>query len=126
MAHISEPMRRFARGMRREPTRTEGRIWSWLRGRRFSHWKFRRQHPIGRYIVDFYSAELKLAIELDGRHHAADWMIDYQSARTEALRMLGIEVIRIANEFLIRDSESVSDFIKATIDRRCTELSIRS
>src|SRR5881227_251445 len=123
MAHIAEPIRRFARGMRRQPTRAEGRMWRWLRGRRFSRWKFRRQHPIGRYIVDFYSAELKLAIELDGRHHAAEWMIDYQSARTETLRTLGIEVIRIPNELLIRDPESVGEFIKATIDRRCAELS---
>ncbi len=126
MAHITEALRRFARGMRREPTRAEGRMWSWLRGRRFSQWKFRRQHPIAKYIVDFYSAELKLGIEMDGRHHAAEWMIDYQSARTCYLRDQGIEVIRIPNELLIRDPESVSQFIKATIDRRCTELSIRS
>jgi very-short-patch-repair endonuclease len=122
MAHTTEPIRRFARGMRHEPTRSEGRIWAWLRARRFSRWKFRRQHPIGRYIVDFYSAELKLAIELDGAHHAAEWMIDHESARTAALRQEGIEVVRIANEQLIRDPQSVNEFITVAIDRRATEI----
>ena len=112
--------------MRREPTRAEGRMWNWLRARRFSEWKFRRQHPIGRYILDFYCAELKLAIELDGRHHAAEWMIDQQSARTDDLRRRGIDLIRIPNELLIRDPESVGEFIKATIERRALELSTKS
>jgi len=119
-------MRRFARGMRREPTRAEGRIWSWLRGRRFSDWKFRRQHPIGRFILDFYSAELKLAIELDGSHHSTEWMIDHESQRMRELRGRGIEVIRIQNELLIRDPESVSEYIKNVIERRVATLAIRS
>jgi len=108
--------------MRREPTRAESRIWGWLRARRFSEWKFRRQHPIGRYIVDFYSAELKLAIELDGSQHAAEWMIDHESERTRELCSRGIEVLRIPNEMLIRDSESVGESIKAAIERRVAVL----
>ena len=123
MAHTSERIRRFARGMRHEPTRSEARIWNWLRARRFSEWKFRRQHPIGRYILDFYSAELKLAIELDGSHHSAEWMIDHESERTRELRSRGIEVVRIPNELLIRDPESVTEFIKAAIDRSASALS---
>ena len=126
MGHTTEPIRRFARGMRREPTRAEGRMWNWLRGRRFSEWKFRRQHPIGRYILDFYCAELKLAIELDGRHHAAEWMIDQQSKRTRELGLQGIELIRIPNDLMIRDPESVGEFIKTTIERRALELSAKS
>ena len=112
--------------MRREPTRAEGRVWTWLRARRFSEWKFRRQHPIGRYILDFYSAGLRLAIELDGSHHSAEWMVDHESERTRDLRSRGIEIIRIPNELLIRDPESVNEFIKAEIERRVEELSIRS
>jgi len=49
--------------MRKAPTRSEDRVWSWLRDRRFGGYKFRRQHPVGDYIVDFYCSELKLAIE---------------------------------------------------------------
>ena len=53
-----------ARRMRRAPTRSEDRLWSWLRDRRFSGQKFRRQVPIGRYILDFYCPRLKLVIEI--------------------------------------------------------------
>ncbi len=123
MAPVAEPIRRFARGMRHEPTRAEGRIWTWLRARRFSRWKFRRQNPIGRYILDFYSAELRLALELDGTHHAAEWMLDHESARTAALRNEGIEIIRIANEHLIRDPQSLNEFIQTAIERRASEIS---
>jgi ATP-dependent helicase HrpA/adenine-specific DNA-methyltransferase len=126
MAHTSERLRRFARNMRRAPTRAEGRVWAWLRARRFSHWKFRRQHPIGRFIVDFYSAELKLAIELDGSHHTAEWMIDHESGRARTLRSRDIEVLRIPNEILIRDPESVSEFLKAAMERRAAELACRA
>src|SRR5216683_5986126 len=58
-----------ARGMRRTPTRSEGRVWVWLRDRRFEGYKFRRQHSIGGYVLDFYCAALRLAIEVDGEHH---------------------------------------------------------
>jgi len=119
-------MRRLARGMRHEATRAEGRMWGCLRARRFGEWKFRRQYPIGQYIVDFYCARLKLVIEVDGRHHASAWMIDHEATRTGKLRGRGIEVIHIANELLIRDPESVSEFVKAVIERRASELSITS
>ncbi|HEV8659207.1 MAG TPA: DUF559 domain-containing protein, partial [Thermoanaerobaculia bacterium] len=55
--------------MRKAPNRGEARLWSWLRNRRFGDYKFRRQHPIGNYVVDFYCRELKLVIELDGAKH---------------------------------------------------------
>ncbi|MGZ7042759.1 MAG: endonuclease domain-containing protein [Thermoanaerobaculia bacterium] len=55
-----------ARDMRQFPTRAEQRIWNWLRSRRFAGLKWRRQHPLGKYILDFYCPELKLALELDG------------------------------------------------------------
>ena len=56
MANRSRRLKRYAREMRRNPTRAEDRVWAWLRSRRFDGVKFRRQVPIGRYIVDFYSA----------------------------------------------------------------------
>ena len=101
--------------MRHEPTRAEDRVWAWLRNRRFGGHKFRRQTPIGRYIVDFYCAELKLAIELDGAHHETAWMSDYDGERSRALHERGIRVLRIANELLIRDSFLVGEQIEAAI-----------
>jgi very-short-patch-repair endonuclease len=104
--------------MRRSPTRAEARIWSWLRGRRFDGCKFKRQVPIGRYIVDFYCAELQLAIELDGAHHRYPVMADYDDERTETLRIQGIQLIRVPNELLIRDSKMVEEMVRSAIARR--------
>jgi very-short-patch-repair endonuclease len=102
--------------MRHEPTRAESRLWSWLRGRRFGGSKFKRQAPIGCYIVDFFCAELKLAIEVDGRHHDAHWMQEYDGARTAELERRGIRLLRIPNELLMRDSWLVGEQIAAAIE----------
>jgi very-short-patch-repair endonuclease len=104
--------------MRRSPTRAEQRLWCWLRNRPFDGHKFRRQHPVGPYIVDFYCPALKVAIELDGRHHEASWRADFESERARALQSHGIEIIRIPNELLIRDSRMVEEMILAAIQRR--------
>jgi very-short-patch-repair endonuclease len=92
-------------------------MWSWLRNRRFIGYKFRRQVPIGRYIVDFYCAELKMVIELDGTHHRSSGMDEYDDRRTYYLRQRGLCMLRIPNELLICDSEIVVEMITATIDR---------
>jgi very-short-patch-repair endonuclease len=70
--------------MRHEPTQPERKLWRWLRNRRFGDYKFRRQHPIGRYVLDFYCHELKLAIELDGLPH--EFRSDCDERRTAELR----------------------------------------
>ncbi|HEV8660460.1 MAG TPA: endonuclease domain-containing protein, partial [Thermoanaerobaculia bacterium] len=93
------------------------RLWSWLRNRRFGDYKFRRQHPIGNYVVDFYCRELKLVIELDGaKHYSADGN-EYDTARTLVLQTYGICVIRISNELLIRDALTAAQCIEAAIER---------
>jgi very-short-patch-repair endonuclease len=111
-------LRGNARSMRHSPTRSEGRLWTWLRNREFHGVKFRRQVPIGRYIVDFYCAELKLAIEIDGRQHDAVWMSEHESERTVAIERDGIEIVRIENELLIRDPRIVEDILELAIARR--------
>jgi very-short-patch-repair endonuclease len=87
--------------MRRFHTPAEGVVWFCLRSRKFGGYKFRRQEPIAGYIADFYCAELKLIIEMDGNHHESPDMSDYDSARTEALRRSGIRVVRIPNRDLL-------------------------
>ncbi|MFA6564751.1 MAG: endonuclease domain-containing protein [Verrucomicrobiia bacterium] len=59
----------ITRLLRRRPTPAEKLLWRWLRGRRFSGFKFRRQHPIGDYVLDFYCCDARLDIELDGGGH---------------------------------------------------------
>lgn len=103
--------------MRRSPTRAEHKVWWWLRDRQLGY-KFRRQVPIGRYILDFYCAELQLAIELDGPHHGTADMSDYDSARTLFLRDRGIEVVRIPNTLTDGTGEYGIFCIKDAIARR--------
>ena len=104
--------------MRHDETRAEGRLWQWLRSRRFLGCKFRRQHPIDRYILDFYCPELRLAIEIDGRHHNMFDVTSYDAERSEALRAVGIEVLRISNDALKRDSRLVEEAIEYAIRKR--------
>ena len=102
--------------MRREPTRSEARVWSWFRDRRFGGYKFRRQFPIDRYVLDFYCAELKLAVEIDGRQHQSI-LSEYDDTRTLRLRELGIDIVRLSNELVTFDTEMAALTIKLAIDR---------
>jgi very-short-patch-repair endonuclease len=111
-------LRGNARSMRHSPTRSEGRLWTWLRNREFHGVKFRRQVPIGRDIVDVYCPELKLAIEIDGRQHDAAWMWEHDSERTVVIERHGIEIVRIENELLIRDPRTVEDILELAISRQ--------
>src|SRR5687767_8055899 len=114
----SSHMRSRAKELRKAPTLSERRIWNWLRNRTFGGLKFRRQFPIGRYVIDFYCPALQLAIELDGHQHETPWMAEYDSERTRFLQKHGIEVLRIANELLARDSFTVEQILEDAIARR--------
>ena len=119
----SSHMRSRARQLRKSATVSEQRIWNWLRNRTFSGFKFRRQVPIGRYVVDFYCPALRLAIELDGKHHETAWMSEYDEERSMYLSSRGIDVVRIANELLARDSLLAEQVIEAALVRRIEEIS---
>lgn len=114
-------MRDRARTLRRSKTLSERRLWNWLRNRTFAGAKFRRQVPVGPYVLDFFCPTLKLAIEADGRQHASDWMVEYDGQRTAYLRSHGIEIVRIVNELLARDSLMVEEIIAAVIARKMAE-----
>ena len=108
-------MRTHARDMRQAPTGAEARVWRWLRDRRFDGYKFRRQVPVGPYILDFYCAELQLAVELDGVQHGTPCMSDYDSARTLFLRRRGIELVRMPNELTRGDGDAGAGCIRIAI-----------
>jgi very-short-patch-repair endonuclease len=99
--------------MRHEPTRPEWKLWRWLRSRRFGDYKFRRQYPVGRYVLDFYCHELKLAIELDGSPH--EFRSEYDEHRTAELRGYGITVVRFANDDFRADPDIVAARIQYAI-----------
>ncbi len=96
-----------ARELRKSQTDAEQLLWSLLRDRRFADKKFRRQHPVGRYILDFYCHELQLAIELDGGQHNGDAVREYDSERTRFLNEQGIRVIRFWNNQVLQETDSV-------------------
>jgi very-short-patch-repair endonuclease len=92
-----EGMNRFktrSRKLRAEQTAAEEILWRELRNRQLDRWKFRRQHPIGRYIVDFVSLNAKLIIEVDGATHSADEEQARDNDRTQDLERLGFHVVR--------------------------------
>ena len=85
-------LKRFQKALRTNQTEAENRLWYHLRNRRFQGWKFRRQHILEGYIVDFVCLERRLVIELDGGQHADQKAYDNQ--RTLALEKVGFKVIR--------------------------------
>src|ERR1700745_2679562 len=84
-----------ARQLRRESTSAEGLAWELLRNRRMLGLKFRRQHVIAGFVADFYCAERRLVLELDGPSHSAGMRSEYDAARTALLESRGLRVVRI-------------------------------
>ena len=96
-----------ARELRVRLTDAEQLMWYLLRNRCFCGYKFRRQHLIGRYILDFYCHEECLAIELDGGGHGAEEQALYDAERTNELEAAGIRVLRFWNNQVLTETESV-------------------
>ncbi|MEN5146409.1 endonuclease domain-containing protein [Brevundimonas diminuta] len=84
-----------ARKMRRALTPPEAQLWAQLKGRSLEGLRFRRQHPIGPFILDFYCAELKLAVEVDGLIHGLDDQARHDERRTCWLTARGVSVLRL-------------------------------
>lgn len=96
-----------SRRLRREQTDAEAALWRLLRGRRFGNIKFRRQHPCGPFILDFYCSRRHVAIELDGGQHYERAAQAYDERRTRYLNARGITVLRFATDLVFRETESV-------------------
>lgn len=108
-------VRGFARQMRHEPSDAEARLWRALRDRRLAGFKFRRQHPLAGYVLDFYCPTVRLAVELDGGQHGEDAQRSYDAARSETLEKLGIRVLRFWNDVVLRQPEDVLEQIDQTL-----------
>ena len=96
-----------ARQLRKNSTVPERKFWFFLRNRKLGGLKFRRQHPIGPYIVDFICDELKLIVEVDGDSHD-EQSFEYDEARQRNLEGRGYRVIRVTNDDVLEDAESVA------------------
>jgi very-short-patch-repair endonuclease len=94
--------------MRRDATSTETRLWRLLKNRQLGGWKFRRQHPVGPFVLDFYCHEAKLAIEVDGGGHKAQPQRARDAARTRALNAENIRILRFWDSEVTSDMEGVA------------------
>jgi len=99
----------FARQLRAAQTDAEARLWSRLRAHQLLGLKFRRQQPVGPYVVDFFCAEKKLIVELDGGQHQEQ--AEYDASRDAWLRAQGYTVLRYWNNELLRHLDSVLEDI---------------
>src|SRR5882762_4074280 len=99
----SPSLTRIARTLRKRDTWAEKLLWSWLRDRRFSAYKFRRQHPYAPYVLDFFCIEAMLNIELDGGQHGFPEQRLQDAHRDAQLEARGIKVLRFWNRRLRRE-----------------------
>ena len=106
---LPDDLRAYARSLRTRQTDAERLLWHLLRGRNLLGFKFRRQQPIGRFILDYYCPEANLAIELDGGQHVERQA--YDASRTAMLEAKGIKVLRFWNNDLLTQPEYVLEEI---------------
>ena len=106
----------YAKQMRKNPTKAEEVLWHRLKNKQLAGLKFRRQHPVDRFIVDFYCHEKKLVIEVDGDIHTHAEQSDLDKGRTDTLNEFGIDIIRFGNEEVLNNVDNVIKKIKEKIE----------
>ena len=97
----------FARDLRRDQTDAERKMWSILRDRRFDGFRFRRQVPVAGYIVDYYCMRAGIVVELDGGQNLDPEHVRYDRDRTAHLNELGVQVVRFADDEVLKFREAV-------------------
>jgi very-short-patch-repair endonuclease len=114
---ILDPQRiKFARSLRRQQTPAERVLWNTLRSVQAGGARFRRQHPIGDYIVDFVNLERKLIIEIDGGQHNFEMVKEQDALRTQWLENEGYRVLRFWNNEVLRNTEGVFMVIQQALE----------
>ena len=106
------------RQLRREMTDAEARLWQLLRGRQLAGERFRRQHQIGPYVVDFYCASRKITIEADGGQHLSAEGLARDTQRTRYLEERGVTVLRFSDREILLETEGVLEAIARAVRGR--------
>ncbi|HYW13752.1 MAG TPA: DUF559 domain-containing protein [Longimicrobium sp.] len=114
--HTSIELEQQARELRRESTSAEQVLWDALRAGRLDGLRFRRQHPVGRFVLDFYCAAHRLCIEVDGPVH--EQQREHDADRDEALLLHGIRTLRFTNDAVFRDLLTVVEAIRAAKEQK--------
>jgi len=105
--HNRVELKNFRKNLRNYSTSAEASFWTSLKNRQLEGRKFRRQHSVGNYILDFYCPKERLCIELDGAGHYTDEGIEYDKKRTKYINSLNIKVIRFENKEVFEDLKNV-------------------
>jgi very-short-patch-repair endonuclease len=113
---LSDHLQSRARGLRRTQSEPEAIVWAALRDRQLHGFKFRRQHPLGAFVVDFYCAEARLVVELDGPSHVG--REDYDQRRQSWLEEQGLRVLRFTNDQVRQSLGEVLDLLGAACRQR--------
>jgi len=98
-----------SRRLRADSTGPEAALWNVLRSRQLAGLKFRRQHAVGPYVVDFYCNSARLVVEFDGLSH--DDTAENDAQRSEYLRQAGLRIVRVLNDDVLRDLDAVAELI---------------
>jgi very-short-patch-repair endonuclease len=112
----SRELEEAARSMRRAPTHAEEVLWRALQKKQVAGLRFRRQHPVGRFVLDFYCASQKLVVEVDGEVH--DGQQERDAERTRVLESYGYRVLRFRNDEVLHDLAAVVQKIAAAAAER--------
>lgn len=115
--HNLEHLKERRRDLRNGSTSAEASLWKVLKGSQLEGLKFRRQHSVGNYILDFYCPEYKLAIELDGNYHFEEDQMKRDEDRDKFLAEIGIRVIRIENDNVFKNIDMVLNCILENVKR---------
>ena len=116
-------MKERRREFRKNPTKSENALWQLIRAKRLHGLQFRRQHGIGRFVVDFCHTKSRTIIELDGGVHDRPEVQEYDRAREEELKGMGYQIIRFQNEEVLNDMNKVLEKILDIIQIPDTERS---
>ena len=121
---MDAPGRTVRRGkeLRQRMTLPEVVVWHALRERKLGGWKFRRQHPKGRYVLDFYCDALKLAVEVDGDIHGFGDQPRKDAQRGDWLRRCGVETLRIPARDVLYNLDGVHLLLQDRTAARATQL----
>ncbi len=106
-----------SRALRRNQTNAEKKLWDLLRNRQLLEVKFRRQFPVGHYILDFYSPQYRLGIEADGGQHYDEDGKQKDEIRTEELSKFGIKILRFSDYEILNNMEGIVEVIQKEIGK---------
>ena len=111
---VRRKMTEIAREFRKQPTKSEAILWQALRGKKLDGIKFRRQQPVGYFVVDFYNSVYRLVVEIDGPIH--DNQVEADRARQDILQALGLNVLRIKSEIIEKNLPVALSEIRTKIE----------